>query len=44
MSFFVKAVVAGLKKYPIVNASVDGEDIVYHGYLMWEWPLEAPEA
>lgn len=33
MSFFVKAVVAGLKKYPIVNASVDGEDIVYHGYF-----------
>jgi 2-oxoglutarate dehydrogenase E2 component (dihydrolipoamide succinyltransferase) len=33
MSFFVKAVVAALKKYPIVNASVDGEDIVYHGYF-----------
>ena len=33
MSFFVKAVVAGLKKYPIVNASVDGDDIVYHGYF-----------
>ena len=32
MSFFVKAVVAALKKYPIVNASVDGNDIIYHGY------------
>ena len=33
MSFFVKAVVHALKKYPIVNASVDGNDIVYHGYF-----------
>ena len=33
MSFFVKAAVAALKKYPIVNASVDGKDIVYHGYF-----------
>ena len=33
MSFFVKAVVAALKKYPVVNASVDGNDIVYHGYF-----------
>ena len=32
MSFFVKAVVAALKKFPVVNASVDGNDIVYHGY------------
>ena len=32
MSFFVKAAVAALKKYPIVNASVDGDEIVYHGY------------
>ena len=32
-SFFVKAVVAALKKYPILNASVDGKDIVYHGYF-----------
>jgi len=31
-SFFVKAVVAALKKFPIVNASVDGNDIIYHGY------------
>lgn len=33
MSFFVKAVVAALKKYPVVNASVDGKDIIYHGYF-----------
>ena len=33
MSFFVKATVHALKKYPIVNASVDGNDIVYHGYF-----------
>ena len=32
MSFFVKAAVAALKRYPIVNASVDGDDIIYHGY------------
>ncbi len=32
MSFFVKAAVHALKKYPIVNASVDGNEIVYHGY------------
>jgi 2-oxoglutarate dehydrogenase E2 component (dihydrolipoamide succinyltransferase) len=33
MSFFVKAAVYALKKYPIVNASVDGNEIVYHGYF-----------
>ena len=33
LSFFVKAAVAALKKYPVVNASVDGKDIVYHGYF-----------
>ena len=33
MSFFVKAAVHALKKYPVVNASVDGNDIVYHGYF-----------
>ncbi|MFM7225929.1 MAG: 2-oxoglutarate dehydrogenase complex dihydrolipoyllysine-residue succinyltransferase [Betaproteobacteria bacterium] len=33
MSFFVKAAVAALKKYPILNSSVDGNDIVYHGYF-----------
>jgi 2-oxoglutarate dehydrogenase E2 component (dihydrolipoamide succinyltransferase) len=32
MSFFVKAAVHALRKYPIVNASLDGADIVYHGY------------
>ena len=32
MSFFVKAAVVALKKYPVVNASVDGNDIIYHGY------------
>ncbi len=32
MSFFVKAAVHALKKYPVVNASIDGNDIVYHGY------------
>ena len=31
MSFFVKAAIAALKEYPIINASVDGDDIVYHG-------------
>ena len=33
MSFFVKAAVAALKKFPVLNASVDGSDIVYHGYF-----------
>jgi 2-oxoglutarate dehydrogenase E2 component (dihydrolipoamide succinyltransferase) len=33
MSFFVKAAVAALKRYPILNSSVDGNDIVYHGYF-----------
>ena len=33
MSFFVKAAVHALKKYPILNASVDGNDIIYHGYF-----------
>ena len=33
MGFFVKAAVAALQKYPILNASVDGNDIVYHGYI-----------
>ena len=33
MSFFVKAAVAALKKYPVINSSVDGSDIVYHGYF-----------
>ena len=33
MSFFVKAAVHALKKYPVLNASVDGSDVVYHGYF-----------
>ena len=33
MSFFVKAAVHALKKFPVINASVDGTDIVYHGYF-----------
>jgi 2-oxoglutarate dehydrogenase E2 component (dihydrolipoamide succinyltransferase) len=32
MSFFVTAAVAALKRYPLVNASIDGNDIIYHGY------------
>ncbi len=32
MSFFVRAAVEALKKYPVLNASVDGNDIIYHGY------------
>ena len=33
MSFFVKAAVTALKRYPIVNAAIDGDDIIYHGYF-----------
>ncbi|HRE71640.1 MAG TPA: 2-oxoglutarate dehydrogenase complex dihydrolipoyllysine-residue succinyltransferase [Accumulibacter sp.] len=33
MGFFVKAAVAALQKFPIINSSVDGSDIVYHGYI-----------
>ena len=33
MSFFVKATIHALKQYPVVNASIDGDDIVYHGYF-----------
>lgn len=33
MSFFTKAAVEALKKFPVINASVDGEDITYHGYF-----------
>jgi 2-oxoglutarate dehydrogenase E2 component (dihydrolipoamide succinyltransferase) len=32
MSFFVKAAIEGLKRFPTVNASIDGSDIIYHGY------------
>lgn len=33
MSFFVKAATEALKKFPVINASVDGKDIIYHGYF-----------
>jgi 2-oxoglutarate dehydrogenase E2 component (dihydrolipoamide succinyltransferase) len=33
MSFFVKAAIAALKRYPLINASIDGKDIIYHGYF-----------
>ncbi|MBV7482051.1 2-oxoglutarate dehydrogenase complex dihydrolipoyllysine-residue succinyltransferase [Bordetella sp. BOR01] len=33
MSFFVKAAVAALKKFPLINASIDGKDVIYHGYF-----------
>ena len=33
MGFFVRACVEALRRYPVVNASVDGEDVVYHGYF-----------
>ncbi|MBU0678216.1 MAG: 2-oxoglutarate dehydrogenase complex dihydrolipoyllysine-residue succinyltransferase [Verrucomicrobia bacterium] len=33
MSFFIKAAVEALKRFPVVNASIDGQDIVYHGYF-----------
>ncbi|AGF46988.1 2-oxoglutarate dehydrogenase E2 component [Candidatus Kinetoplastibacterium desouzaii TCC079E] len=33
MSFFVKAAVSALKKFPLINASIDGKDIIYHGYF-----------
>ena len=33
MSFFTKAAVEALKKFPVINASVDGDDIIYHGYF-----------
>jgi len=33
MSFFIKASIAALKKFPVINASIDGNDIVYHGYF-----------
>lgn len=33
MSFFVKAAIAALKRYPLINASIDGKDVIYHGYF-----------
>src|SRR6266487_1494767 len=44
MSFFVKAAVHALKKYPIVNASIDGNDIVYHGYFDIGVAVSSPRA
>lgn len=41
MGFFVKAAVAALKKYPVLNASVDGTDIITTAILMWVWPWAA---
>lgn len=42
MSFFVKATVEALKRYPEVNASIDGQDIVYHGYYDIGIAVSAP--
>jgi 2-oxoglutarate dehydrogenase E2 component (dihydrolipoamide succinyltransferase) len=42
MSFFTKAAVEALKKFPLVNASVDGEDIIYHGYFDIGIAVSAP--
>jgi 2-oxoglutarate dehydrogenase E2 component (dihydrolipoamide succinyltransferase) len=42
MSFFVKATVEALKRYPAVNASIDGDDIVYHGYFDIGIAVSAP--
>lgn len=42
MGFFVKAAVAALQKYPVLNASVDGSDIVYHGFIDIGIAVSAP--
>jgi 2-oxoglutarate dehydrogenase E2 component (dihydrolipoamide succinyltransferase) len=42
MSFFIKAAVAALKKFPAVNASIDGNDIVYHEYFDMGVAISAP--
>lgn len=42
MSFFTKAAVEALKKFPVINASVDGEDIIYHGYFDIGIAVSAP--
>jgi len=42
MSFFTKAVIEGLKRYPDLNASIDGDDIVYHGYFDIGIAVSAP--
>ena len=43
MSFFTKAAVEALKKFPVINASVDGENIVYHGYFDIGIAVSAPK-
>jgi 2-oxoglutarate dehydrogenase E2 component (dihydrolipoamide succinyltransferase) len=43
MSFFTRAAVEALKKFPLVNASIDGEDIVYHGYFDIGIAVSAPK-
>lgn len=42
MSFFVKAAVAALRKFPVINASIDGNDIVYHGYFDISVAVDSP--
>ena len=42
MSFFTKAAVEALKKFPVINASVDGEDMIYHGYFDIGIAVSAP--
>jgi len=42
MSFFTKAAVEALKRFPVINASVDGEDIIYHGYFDVGMAVSAP--
>ena len=42
MSFFTKAAIEALKKFPVINASVDGEDIIYHGYFDIGIAVSAP--
>ena len=42
MSFFVKAVVASLKRFPVINAAIDGDDIVYYGYFDIGVAVSAP--
>jgi 2-oxoglutarate dehydrogenase E2 component (dihydrolipoamide succinyltransferase) len=43
MSFFTRAVIEALKKFPVINASVDGNDIIYHGYFDIGIAVSAPK-
>jgi 2-oxoglutarate dehydrogenase E2 component (dihydrolipoamide succinyltransferase) len=43
MSFFTRAVIEALKKFPVINASVDGDDIIYHGYFDIGIAVSAPK-